>query len=133
MTSNDDLKRAEEYRWPIGHESSMYEPCKFYDRTGATSFEDLVERAYLAGLEEGRRSQWVKCSERMPESDGYYLVWPCGKYHGHEVQFATVGFNSVPADSFFYETEDSYDTSYHPVQPEYWMPLPPPPVEDSKS
>jgi len=55
--SDDDRKRAEEYRRQVYHNSELYDPCKFHDATGATSFEDLVERAYLAGLEEGRREE----------------------------------------------------------------------------
>lgn len=123
--NDEDRKRAEEYL------SSHVNPEWLLRSDGEAKFvTDCLVDTYLAGLEEGRKSQWVKCSERLPDSDGTYLVWPRGKYHGHEVQFATVGFNRVPADSFFYETEDSYDTSCHPIQPEYWMPLPPPPAED---
>lgn len=76
------------------------------------------EKAYRAGLEEGRRSQWVKCSERMPEMPGDYLAYR----EPNEEFWPSMSVRRWEGDRW--ETKQTIT---------HWSPLPPPPGEESRS
>lgn len=69
MTNDEDEKRAEE--WAKARNTSY--TC--YDCDSVTSLEANAKDIYLAGIEEGRRLRWIKCSERMPNDGQIILGW----------------------------------------------------------
>ena len=66
---------------------------------------------------------WIECSERLPEEDGRYLVFPIGKYYGEVVNFTKWHYEEIPSNSFFFEHYEML----HVITPTHWMPLPAPP------
>lgn len=77
-------------------------------------------------------SEWIKCSERMPEWQGTQcLVWikRTGRF-GRDLSTVAV------AEYWVYEpgTHDAetgwYSDDLDTVEPTHWMPLPEPPKED---
>jgi len=83
--------------------------------------DDLVIRkdcngALAKARLEALQSQWIPCSERLPEDTGNYLVWQKGSGES----FADVSWFS--GDSEF-GCKFYYDISH-------WMPLPTPPEQE---
>ena len=64
--------------------------------------------------------EWIKCSDRLPEIEGRYLVYPIGKYYGEVVTFTKWHYDEIPSNSFFFE----HHGMLHLVEPTHWMPLP---------
>lgn len=70
---------------------------------------------------------WIKCSDRMPKDDDYYLIWPHGKYAGVGATFWPYGNqNGHVNNTFEMESEYGEITQIHVT---HWMPLPPPPKD----
>ena len=59
-------------------------------------------------------SEWIKCSERLPEEDEAVLVW-CPEYECFEIAWQH--------NSFWF---NGFDMDYVPT---HWQPLPPPPEQ----
>lgn len=80
-------------------------------------------------------SEWISVKDRLPNNSGDYLVWPDGKYHGHEVRFTVYEFkgdyDTIPCNSFYYASPDdcSGSCNLHVIEPTHWMPLPDPPAK----
>ena len=88
---------------------------------------DDLHRAYYDGYEDGKKeaAKWVSVEERLPETEGYYLVW---NKEQKKIEIR-----------FFYRLPPNYPVESNPEIREYfgnftdykrithWMPLPEPP------
>jgi len=54
-------------------------------------------------------SEWIKCSERLPSKNGFYLIYPWDDGH---------------VESFFNQNQFAI-TRLYGVEVTHWMPLPP--------
>lgn len=72
-------------------------------------------------------TEWIKCSNRMPERDQVCLV-----YYAQEVQSAE--FVNYPGWDWYLESSDRFHSRDHyedsPI--EYWMPLPAAPGQSTE-
>lgn len=84
-------------------------------------WEQTWDTAFIAGHAHAQR--WISVKERMPETEGRYLVFPIGKYYGEVVNFTLWPYDEIPSRNFFYDN----DGMLHVVTPTHWMPLPPAP------
>lgn len=130
----------------ISREAAVTEVCdrgKFYkkihDRFGGTSdiyaaahFEisELIMRLPAADVEPVRR--WIPCSERLPETDGPYLVF--NKATGW---IGVFNFSRVKNFPYFGPQGNAWwrlDDDWYPQSDNvtHWMPLPEPPKEAGK-
>jgi hypothetical protein len=97
---------------------------------------EATEQAYKNGYEKGKADalKWIPVTERLPEKDGYYLVWKAwGTHRWHEVlSFAKDG-RKVDKYDFKREWKNvwyKYDSEYGYITIDsvtHWMPLPQPP------
>lgn len=77
---------------------------------------------------------WIKCSDRLPEKDGEYLVYVSDRiWSGAMVLWFTNDFSQLYNDlsyphKGFYENDPEYGCiKYEEVT--HWMPLPEPPED----
>lgn len=92
---------------------------------------DLVQQdtelldMYEGVIERLERQQWVKCSERMPEKAGEYLVCMLG--HVYSSCFDGNVFVEYRAGM---DEDGQFEECECDIYPDYWMPLPEAPVEE---
>lgn len=65
----------------------------------------------------GINSQWVLCSERMPEEDGEYLVYDSEEYYVIDTYYTKDGNN----EEFGFKTFKGWQSC---LQVAAWMPIP---------
>lgn len=89
-----------------------------------------VNEACRMGMEDLKRSRWIPCRERLPETDGPYLVvnkatgW-IGVYNFSRVKnFPYFG----PQKNAWWRLDDDWYPQFCNVT--HWMPLPKPPKEE---
>lgn len=91
---------------------------------------DEVNEACRMGMEALERARWIPCSERMPETDGPYLV--VNKATGW---IGVYNFSRVKNFPYFGPQENAWwrlDDDWYPqsCNATHWMPLPEPPEEE---
>lgn len=80
----------------------------------------LVWRGYW--IDEGYvMSEWIKCSERMPELDKRVLLY-FGSYGGH-IEDGCIGDDGDGPYHYFFDGDSLQQ------EPTHWMPLPEPPTD----
>ncbi|ANZ87774.1 DUF551 domain-containing protein [Citrobacter freundii] len=73
--------------------------------------------------------EWIKCSERMPDSDEFVQIWPLPDF-GVELHVGQYDkFNKKGAGWYAQVYEHNYGIEWHPINVTHWMPLPHPPTE----
>lgn len=90
---------------------------------------DPVIEACRMGMEALERTRWIPCSERLPETDGPYLV--VNKATG---RIGVYNFSRVQNFPFFGPQENAWWSLADNWYPQscsttHWMPLPEPPEE----
>ncbi|HGM5304197.1 TPA: DUF551 domain-containing protein [Serratia marcescens] len=66
-------------------------------------------------------SEWIKCSERMPELDKRVLLY-FGSYDGH-IEDGCIGDDGDGPYHYFFDGDSLQQ------EPTHWMPLPEPPAD----
>ncbi|HAU5500960.1 TPA: DUF551 domain-containing protein [Cronobacter sakazakii] len=73
---------------------------------------------------ESSTSGWIKCSERMPETDDFVYIWPRPDF-GVELHVGQYGkFDKRDAGWYAQLNEQNYGIAYHPITVTHWQPLP---------
>lgn len=74
-------------------------------------------------------SEWIKCSERMPEDDEFVYVWPRPDF-GVELYVGQYCEDHIKGDGWYAQVyENNYGIEWHQIKVTHWMPLPEPPAD----
>ena len=77
--------------------------------------------------------EWIKCSERMPDSDEFVQIWPLPDF-GVELHVGQYDkFNKKGAGGYAEDHEDNDGIELHLIDVAHWMPLPRAPSGESRS
>ena len=80
-------------------------------------WDAALREVYAKGRKDAEQDGWVKCSERLPEGEGRYLI----RYTQHNQTRTFVGD--------FYAPSQEWDCSVSGMAVTHWRPLPVPPEE----
>lgn len=78
-----------------------------------------LRKAYFGGYKSAQASQWIKCSERLPEDERYVLV-----------SFDNLDCDVVSYSKGKWEEQEGYELDADRIY--YWCELPPPPAEEGE-
>lgn len=90
-----------------------------------TELQWLCHRDFIVGAKWAQQSQWVKCSERLPEAGQCTLL-----SHKLNAPNPTVGTLLRDPPNVWWHTENAIWCGLESVT--HWMPLPAPPKEEPK-
>lgn len=124
MLNKEKVREVLEQFWTIAREY-----CSL--KSKALPMDAAIDHAIAAleSLLEQEQDGWIPVSDRLPEEDGSYLVYPEGKYYDCLVEFTVKGFtfdgDTVPPMSFYYTKDDSHGYTYSfKIEPKMWHSLP---------
>jgi hypothetical protein len=83
---------------------------------------DGYKKGFAAGAAYERERAWVKVSERLPEEEGYYLV-----YYTIQAMDMVYKYEEV----FYYSKGEWSQGGEDVAEPLFWMPLPNPPQHNT--
>ena len=87
---------------------------------------DAAER--LEKIESKASAQWIRCSDRLPEKDGHYLVATCKVFEAMTVRYVT-DITFCASLKLWNASEGCTKYAFQPGYVTHWMELPGLPVE----
>lgn len=124
MTSREEIVLALKYFFDVETEASVHEIIGQDDDPLGTIAAALDEYRKVDSCE-----GWIKCLERMPDTDDFVCVWPLPDF-GVELHVGQyLKCHKKGAGWYAQINEQNYGIEWHPITVTHWQPLPEPPKE----